>query len=54
MNHEHRIARTGFHLGFEIAKFGLKAAAVCAAFMTVKELHNLHKKFENHHLLHSK
>lgn len=49
MRHEEKIVHDGLHIGFEIAKLGLKAAAVCAAFLTVKELHILHRKFEEHH-----
>lgn len=49
MSHEHRPAHYGLHLGFEIAKLGLKAAAVCAAFLTVKEIHKVHKRLESHH-----
>lgn len=52
MNHEkHHLAHFGLHLGFEIAKLAMKAATVCAAFLTVKELHKVHKNLEKRHLL---
>lgn len=54
MNHEHSVAHYGLHLGFEIAKLGLKAAAVCAAFLTVKEIHKVHKRLEERHQLDAK
>lgn len=38
----------GLHLGLAIAKLGLKAAAVAAAFCIVKEVHRVHKAIENH------
>lgn len=37
----------GLHLGFSIAKVALKAAAVCAAFFLVKEVHKVHKAIEH-------
>lgn len=45
MSHEHH-AHSGLRLGFEIAKLGLKAATVAAAFLTVKEIHKVHKRLE--------
>lgn len=38
--------KEGLHLGFEIAKLSLKVAAIVAAFLTVKELHKVHKSIE--------
>lgn len=51
MNHEHHFIKEGLHLGFEIAKLSLKAAALVAAFLTVKEIHKVHKSLEKHKLL---
>lgn len=51
MNTEHRILKEGLHLGFEIAKLTFKAAAIVAAFLTVREIHNIHKSLESHKLL---
>lgn len=36
------------HLGLNIAKIVLKAAAVAAAFCIVKEVHKVHKAIEHH------
>ena len=47
--HHHHLISEGLHLGFAIAKLALKAAGICAAFMTVHELHKLHKGLEEHH-----
>lgn len=44
MSHEH--PHFGLHLGFEIAKLALKAAAVAATFCMVKEIHKVHKEIE--------
>lgn len=44
----------GLHLGIKIAELVLKAAAVCAAFCAVKEIHKVHKGLEKRHLWHSK
>lgn len=46
MKHDHSMARFGLHLGFEIARLAVKAAGVCAAFLMVKEIHQVHKKIE--------
>lgn len=46
---EHHLLSEGLRLGLDIAKLTFKAAAVCAAFMTVKELHKLHKAIEARH-----
>ena len=51
MNTEHRILKEGLHLGFEIAKLTFKAAAIVAAFLTVREIHNIHKSLESRKLL---
>lgn len=40
--------KEGLKMGFEIAKLTFKAATVVAAFMTVCELHRLHKGLETH------
>lgn len=48
MNHEHHFIKEGLHLGFEVAKLSLKAAALVAAFLIVKEIHNVHKSIEHH------
>ena len=38
---------SSMHLGFKIAKLGLKAAGVAAAFCLVKEVHKEHKAIES-------
>jgi len=42
MGHHHEEDK-GLHLGFKVAKFALKVAAVAAAFCLVKEVHKVHK-----------
>lgn len=42
-HHEH----CEIQLGLAIAKLALKAAAVCAAFCLVKEVHKVHKAIEH-------
>lgn len=48
--HHHLIA-DGLRLGFDIAKLTLKAAALVAAFLTVRELHKVHQSLEARHRL---
>ena len=49
METKHCLMKEGVKMGFEIAKLTFKAATVVAAFMTVCELHRLHKGFEARH-----
>lgn len=55
MKKESNSAHHAMHVGFEIAKIGLKIASVAAAFIIVKELQKLHEEIaehnEHHHLL---
>lgn len=46
MRHEHEHEHFCLHVGLKIAKLVLEAASVAAAFCTVKELHKLHRHFE--------
>ena len=51
METEHRFLKEGLHLGLEITKLTLKAAAIVAAFLAVHELHKVHQSLEHHKLL---
>lgn len=46
MSHSHDHGHDAIKLGFSIAKLALKTAMVCAAFMTAKEIHRVHKAIE--------
>ena len=46
MNHEKCEGHVGLMLGFKIAGLALKAGAVCAAFLIMKEIHKCHKAIE--------
>lgn len=46
MNHETSHEHFALHLGFKIAGLALKAAAVTAAFLLMKEVHKVHKAIE--------
>lgn len=48
MDGKHSEAKFALHLGFDIAKLFMKAAAVAAAFCLVKEVHKVHKAIEKH------
>lgn len=53
-DHKEEKVHCALHLGIKIAELVLKAAAVCAAICTVKEIHKVHKNLEKRHLWHSK
>lgn len=44
MSHDHE--RDTMHCVLKITRLALHAAAVCAAFLTVKEIHRVHKAIE--------
>lgn len=46
METKHRLLTEGVHFAFDVAKLGLKVAAIVAAFCAVKELHKIHKGIE--------
>lgn len=46
MNVEHNHENLALHLGFKIAGIALKAAAVTAAFLLMREVHKVHKAIE--------
>lgn len=48
MEEKHCEAKFALHLGFDICKVLLKAAAVAAAFCAVKEIHKVHRAIEKH------
>lgn len=49
MSHEHEHHHhPAFHCAVEVAKIALKAAAVTAAFLAVKEIHKVHTEIANH------
>lgn len=49
METKHHFIKEGIHLGLDLAKIAIKTGLLVAAFLTVKELHKVHKSIEAKH-----